>query len=360
MSVFTVYNCGTGANRDTDGEIVAFLAKNTAGPQAGGVAANRHGTWMITDGVGKSRDKSKGTGAYMPGVHDPRTGQAIAPKGLRHAAKMVGLARGMIGGFGWEQNTDYVIETIGSLATLPTKINMAGWSRGAITCHKIAHRLAERWPDIPVNIFAFDPVPGPGNFETANITLPPNVDHYSVMQMEDEARWIMRPMSFQEFSSTDDSVLRKKFHYYGMPGQHDTGVMWKNTEVGQIGCSLAIKFLRRHGTDVDGVKLDRRTYLENYAAIRMKMASYRKLKGGMARAGYALKRGAVNRQFSESKFFINGHHRSAFAKEYPQLVTYLDSGVSRPGMDPTVQLKALATMLPKSYLALDGLGWIPN
>lgn len=364
MSVFTVYNCGTGANRNSDGEVIAFLARATTGPEAGGPALNPNGVWMITDGVGKARNKDLGS-AYTPGVHNPVTGKANAPKGLRHLAKAVGLVRGNVGGFGWEQNVEYAVQTIAGLRELPTKINMAGWSRGAITCHKLAHKVYEIWPEIPVNIFAFDPVPGPGNFQEANITLPPNVKFYSVMQMEDEARWIMRPMTISDQPLTSNDLTEKSFHYYGMPGQHDTGVMFMNSEVGQIGASLACKFLKRHGTAVDGLALDRNAYLENYAKVRMKMASFRMKKGGGLRVignpstGFNFRRG-LNPGFASSKFFVNEHHRSAFAKFYPQLVSYLDNGVSRPGQDPRVQLRALSVMLPQTYLALDGLGWMPQ
>lgn len=51
---------------------------------------------------------------------------------------------------------------------IPTQVNLIGqvWSRGGITCHMLANAMLKiLLKDIPVNIFAIDPVPGPLNFQ---------------------------------------------------------------------------------------------------------------------------------------------------------------------------------------------------
>lgn len=124
---------------------------------------------------------------------------------------------------------------------LPRVINMAGWSRGAITCFMIAHALYDnpRTRPIRVNIFAFDPVPGPGNFDDPNkITLPPNVSHYAATVQQDERRKIMRPAVI---SAAETEGVKARFYY--MPGSHSTPVFRTKSEVGLIAAFLARKFL---------------------------------------------------------------------------------------------------------------------
>ena len=41
-----------------------------------------------------------------------------------------------------------------------TIVNLGGNSRGAVTCHMIAHVIAHAMPRVRCNIFAIDPVPG--------------------------------------------------------------------------------------------------------------------------------------------------------------------------------------------------------
>jgi hypothetical protein len=114
---------------------------------------------------------------------------------------------------------------------LPLTINMVGWSRGAITCFMIAHALFEqpRTSSIGVNIFAFDPVPGPGNFDDPNkVTLPANVKRYSAVVQEDERRKIFRPVLI----NADEARGKTRFYY--MPGGHSTAVFRARSEVGLI------------------------------------------------------------------------------------------------------------------------------
>ena len=57
--------------------------------------------------------------------------------------------------------------------------NFIGHSRGAVECIMAAWFLYAYGPrDIPINIFAIDPVPGPGNWYGILTQLPPNVANY--------------------------------------------------------------------------------------------------------------------------------------------------------------------------------------
>jgi hypothetical protein len=187
-TVFTIYNCGTSHNRQNLDETVADLARRTVESE------NRD--WMINDGPGSYSHPASSSApasarglavqAKTPGTRDPISGlKEIAP---------FAVLRGVVDGFGWNENVAHVMVVLGATIDLPQTINMVGWSRGAITCFMIAHALAKnpRTSSIPVNIFAFDPVPGPGNFDDPDkVTLPANVQAYAAVVQEDERRKIL-------------------------------------------------------------------------------------------------------------------------------------------------------------------------
>ena len=111
-------------------------------------------------------------------------------------APLTARLKGIAEGYGWGENVDHALEVIQAIAagsnpdwtrsvTTPSAVNMAGWSRGAVTCHMLAHALAKHpfLKNIPVNIFAFDPVPGPGNFKLEQVSLPTNVRNLSLIHI---------------------------------------------------------------------------------------------------------------------------------------------------------------------------------
>jgi len=221
-AVFTIYNCGTSHNRQNLDETVADLARRTAG------AENRD--WIINDGPGSyshaagssapASDRGLAAQAKTPGTCDPVSG-------LKNKSSFA-VTRGVVDGFGWEENVAHTLAVLNATIDLPTNINMVGWSRGAITCFMIAHALLNnpRTSAIPVNIFAFDPVPGPGNFDDPNkVTLPTNVRAYAAVVQEDERRKIFRPALI---NADEAGGVKAKFYY--MPGGHSTAVFRTKSE----------------------------------------------------------------------------------------------------------------------------------
>ena len=234
--VFSVYNCGTSHNRQNLDETVADLARRSAG------AENRD--WMINDGPGsyshnadksaRALDQSLAAQAKTPGTRDPITG-------LKEASAFA-VIRGAVSGYGWEHNVDHTMAVLNATRDLPHTINMAGWSRGAITCFMIAHALYEnpRTTTIAVNIFALDPVPGPGNFDDPEkVTLPANVRNYAAIVQQDERRKIFKPVLIDE-----DIAPGIKNRFYYMPGGHSTGVFRSRNEIGLIATFLVHVFCR--------------------------------------------------------------------------------------------------------------------
>jgi hypothetical protein len=122
---FTAYNCGTGYNRNRN-DVIAQLNRETI---------SLH---MITDGPGGGGPYGQAGGAWK--------------------------VSGLLGGKGVDANVQTVVDKVRQLASgvASVVLNMCGWSRGAITCVKIANVLNAdpHTSGIPVNIFAIDPVPG--------------------------------------------------------------------------------------------------------------------------------------------------------------------------------------------------------
>ena len=52
--VFTVYNCGTGFNRERTEELIGYLGSITSGMQAKPNSVTPQDKWMICDGPGSS------------------------------------------------------------------------------------------------------------------------------------------------------------------------------------------------------------------------------------------------------------------------------------------------------------------
>jgi len=347
--VFSIYNCGTNFNRQNLDETVADLARRTSGSE------NRD--WMINDGpgssshrVGKSAtaiDQSLAAQAKTPGTFNPVTGRPNSG----FPSTLITKARGLIGGYGWEQNVEHTMALLNATFDLPKTINMVGWSRGAITCFMIAHALLAN-PDtsgIKVNIFAFDPVPGPGNFNDPNkVTLPGNVVRYTAVVQEDERRWMFKPALINAASAPGPQT-----RFYYMPGRHSTAVFRSKNEVGLIAAYLAHDFLEQNGTRLENrIHLSPRDLCELYAKIRLDIAQYHALGGGLVQQ----KRVVPNR-FQDTAYFINDHHASEFRRMFPQIWTALERGVTTSNRAQFENaLTTLRYTAPTTYASLEKTG----
>lgn len=308
--VFTVYNCGTNFSRDNADETVANLAGRTAG------AENR--SWIINAGPGSASSVR----SITPGTS----------RGDSFVTKLVARAMGLLGGYGWEHNVEHTLEVInainaGSSQKIDT-INLVGWSRGAITCFMIAHALRDQQATrrIPLNVFAFDPVPGPFNFDDPHKTsLPENVQHYAAVLQEGEDRFMMKPVALP-FNEQSPGQTRM---FYPMPGGHSAGVSRRKTDSGLIASYLAHAFLRRHGTQLTStIELRSRDICELYANMRLDMiANAKKKRGGLFRKLHSSRKEIIN-EFRDTAYFVNWHHAQHFQSTFPALWHAMEIGVT--------------------------------
>jgi hypothetical protein len=189
---FTAYNFGTGYNRFSN-DVVARLYRETVT------------NCVVTDGVGGGGPHGNAGGAWK--------------------------ISGQLGGKGVDANVGFVVNEVKARYTSGNEnlvLNMCGWSRGGITCIKIANALNADpvTRTIPVNIFAIDPVPGGScinNHMWRSITMTPNIRICNVVLSQHDRRSLFAPYYPEVLGPFTDVDI--------MPGDHSTIVEEKPGEL---------------------------------------------------------------------------------------------------------------------------------
>jgi hypothetical protein len=242
MSVVTILSQGTAnsTNRLTSGGselVISRIAALLAG--ADGI------DWILNEGAGT--------------------------KELRDQGRISGSAMGVVKGEGVEANVGRSMRFIRALrANDPhLTVNLAGHSRGSITCYKIAYDMLQEFGTaIPVNIFAIDPVPGNnGRINKENykhIALGANVRSSFLLLAESEHRLNFRPYVDELYS------INKKGHKFDtIPGTHGgiNELTGSQSEAAALVLSRALRFLKKNGSAF-GVEANR-YILDDDGAVRM-------------------------------------------------------------------------------------------
>ncbi|MGE8050324.1 hypothetical protein ACQKPT_18775 [Pseudomonas monteilii] len=300
MSVFTAYFCGTGSHRFDDanpdfwnGELVSTLASNDQGRE--------FAHWIAVDGPGSGNLQDDNL-FVEPGGYFNWTGLLFGrgwEENVNHVLQVIkgesSWQRTKLSEEGYERLKDAGVPIPDACATaswfwrtydygdrhptpqalqariismfrkprLPLQVNLVGWSRGGISCHMLANAMAQDpvLRDIPVNIFAIDPVPGIGNVQTERTTLAANVREYVGFYSRDE-----RSKGFACVIPSVDSSTQ--ICIYPMPGRHATLVGNASADGASGGEALKEPGLVvRHFAEVClarwGVELDKRLALSD-------------------------------------------------------------------------------------------------
>jgi hypothetical protein len=232
------------------------------------------------------------------------------------------------------------------------KVNLCGWSRGAVTCFKIAHEmLARNMGNVEVSIFAFDPVPGDavGNKHMwQNLSLGGNVNDCVIILAQHERR--------KEFHAAVPSLRDARFVADVMPGNHRS-ILQETEGMGacyKVNLDRCAKFLRDHGTVLNyGAWLPDSQVLALYSKMLRKWGNYEAAghKGGMrgkfgsadriikgfdrkeiARLTPSSPVGSIRSMAAQKlPFFINAHHAKTFQVQYPRLHDVLRYGQTPQG-----------------------------
>ncbi|NBM85093.1 hypothetical protein GWI73_02285 [Proteus sp. G2661] len=255
MTVLTVYLCGTGSNSFDNnnptfwqGELVSTLAQNNQGRE--------FAQWFIVDGPGSGNLQEDDLWVESPNYSDIK-GSLFGSGWEENVNHALCLMKGhfdwqreklteqqynqlkkagipiedvkVTGSFLWrkydygdrhvtqQQLRQQIIRIFRKDGIIPTQVNLVGWSRGGITCHMLANAMLAdpQLKDIPVNIFAIDPVPGPLNFQPEKVSLGKNVKEYVGFYARDE-----RSKGFTCVIPT--VVADTKMHIFPISGRHAT------------------------------------------------------------------------------------------------------------------------------------------
>ncbi len=305
---FTIYNCGTGSNRNS-GDVIGQLNNETVslhmindGPGGGGPSGNPGGAFTIT---------------------------------------------GLIGGVGVDANVAHAVAEVKRRKTVGSMVlNMCGWSRGGVTCFKIAQALYAEADtrDVAVNIFAIDPVPGGSGFNNhmwRSIDLKPNVRTCQVILSQHDRRSLFAPYIPPLHSQFTDIDI--------MPGDHSTLVEPKGSRRAayEIVKDRARKFLGSHGTVFGGAPLlSSMQVLEKYAEIAEQFDDYARFASGASSKSAKRFEGTrplrdVNRKVMgqmlpvKPAFFLSEHHRETCRSLYPQITNEIERDPKEAFQDAT-------------------------
>mgnify|MGYP000968184772 CR=1 FL=1 len=290
-----------------------------------------------------------GIAASTPGLgHLALAGGAIGSAYLSISKK----ARGNIYGEGMDDNIRHAIATLSELwdGDLSGKtINLIGWSRGAITCIRMANWIKEFYGSGPsINIFAIDPVAGNdlGTKSEDTYIIPDIVKKFIGIIVQDDKRGGFLP---QDINRLELQSQQTEFVLLPFPGSHDTPCRaTKSTdysEVPHITRYLAYHFLNKNGTTfkhADTYAMFSSLQLSNmYANIKLKKTGYAKLgKSGLMKAAMG---GITQRKISseldkyishDTNFFVNEHHVECFKKAHNNIYNLIFKPAARFAIPP--------------------------
>lgn len=257
MTTLTVFFCGTGSTKFDDnnanywnGELISTLAQNTSS------LSKEFAEWIVIDGPGSGNlqadEMFSESGNYLQ-----LKGTALGSGWEENVTHAVNIMKGTFtwqrlklteenytqlqnagvpieevkttGSWYWrtydygsrkvtqQQLQEQIIKTFRKGGIIPTQVNLVGWSRGGISCHMLANAMLNDsdLKNVPVNIFAIDPVPGLMNFQDNRVKLGSNVNEYVAFYARDE-----RSLGFACVVPEVDKTT--KVHIYPMPGRHAT------------------------------------------------------------------------------------------------------------------------------------------
>jgi hypothetical protein len=195
-------------------------------------------------------------------------------------AKIPVIGVGTSLGVGWQSNVTAALAALEANSNQQTneRINLIGHSRGAVTCHMVAHAIKRRFPQFRVRIFAIDPVPGGerdfasdiGDFET----IPSNVIEYVQILMENDDKPFFGVLGPNRLKF--ESPGRTSYRTLAMPGKHGSCVktIFQEYPESQISCALLSDWLVDGGVDC-GYRLNAAMIAELYAIIFRKKKHYK-------------------------------------------------------------------------------------
>lgn len=292
-------------------------------------------------------------------------------------------------GNGWDDNVYKAVWMLTHLKFEMSQpidtVNIIGWSRGAVTCLKIANKLFEVFEDtLNVNIFAIDPVPGGYTARTLDmLAIPPNVRNYLAVlaldadggnfQPTDRAGIkLLAPRSEHGKGGNPDSLnpqhIKPHVHFLPIPGNHsdvvNANLSHPLVENSVTLCRhLAWQFLTAHGTPMKQefqLSSDEVSQLYNQMLPKLGEIAKAASKGGWLSPieGFKTERAVRKNRgeyVREPDKYINEHHRlCALKQDYPP-VPKSDDQFSESDWTERQENKTLDLPKEQTHLQLMGI-----
>ncbi|MCB1956777.1 MAG: hypothetical protein KDG55_13935 [Rhodocyclaceae bacterium] len=406
MPTFTVFCHGTGFNRVKGSEcdeLVAWCHNNIHGREAKLVnGAVVPGNYLINEGPGHGGNGLEQAQNVNPISGESRTrtplkklfstpGFADHAAGNTHGRARFASTKGKISGEGWDENVVRTVNVIQEMqfthGVAITRVNLVGWSRGAVTCIRIAHLLYEVFKTtIECNIFAVDPVAGADAGEKMRDTqvLNPNVRRYIGILSMHEMRQTFKPQDWSRIALQPHATTAVMLP---MPGVHNAQVMVKiPADAAYITRNLAAAFLRANGSPLARKAFAHLNSPEDmcqaYGRLVLSLSEHRAYQSsGIASrlVGMGLRRRAFATHSKmdgytrggKGSYWINEHHRACFQAAFPAAYQNIFESNGRgqwPLADIDGRLQGALSrltairdsLMAKELLAIDGTGPRPE
>lgn len=313
----------------------------------------------LCDGVGgkPSKEYKKehpvvGSYVYVPDRRTPGKGEKHPRKAIPSALQR---ELGSYLGDGIEDNlteaAQYILQ-LQRLGKMPDIVNLTGFSRGAYTALLTARMLYSMYPDLKVNLFLIEPVPGPGFTDKSMASaIMPNVERATIVLQQDEKR--------PEFSPFDQNSLKimepRHTHvvWETLPGGHSAATAFKSedtSDVVRLTNALMYQQAKASGSrfkndsppayignpafipkpnnvrSLPNEDLTEPGQLALYHGMQNNRDAYRKVADQRNRRIYSRKRSftkSMDAYVLDADFFVSQRHRELFRKYLPRTFDYL-------------------------------------
>ena len=267
---------------------------------------------------------------------------------------------GTLFGDGWRANIDQGIKALQRHATgANTRVSLVGHSRGAVTCHMMAHAIKKKFPNYRVFIFAIDPVPGgETDFTVWNpfsylsgasaSSIPNNVYDYTSILMQNDSAPMFGVLGPKRLST------HCRHQYLSMPGKHGDCVKipTENYPASLISAGLIIPWLTSQGINI-GWQVPDDCLVECYALVHEQATANGYLQA--SKGAFSGFKGALK----GVGMALGGPVAGAV---YGGVQTTLGTATAGriPYLNPTVGLRAIGTGLAAPFLVPTSSYWQNN
>ena len=319
------------------------------------------------------RSSQSSTGGSFKVVND---GPGSTDEGGGIGGKIASVPGNALGGGstkGVKTTTDLMVDMAARLNA--TQVNICGHSRGAITSVRIAAKLYEASPMLPVFLFLIDPVKRMAmGTDFYNREIHPNVRDVRVVVMEGVGdKVLFKVLSLKTRAS--GAVSRHDLtadEFTRMPGALGTATQ-VDAPIGQVTFQFARQFLARNGAPVGAGAWDNLQLCDHYFLIPLRnpivtrgMVTTRVVNDGGANLNVSKASRAdrldglgITNRFRDHPIFVNEHHYDLFRSGFPSLAAYFSGSGGALG-DAAIngEIARLRGVLPNGYALLTGLGII--